>query len=399
MAHQHCSIGGSKSGRKAQGIEVALFDLSQAPGCCLKWMGCEHRFFSFNEESLKLWLPVQVKHPSIPPDSGQSPDREPFRDTNKDNLAISAVAAPVECERLANDRVGQFMKLLPELLNGERAEAVHDLRVCSRRIQQILLTLFQGESAGGPSQVIRAVRQARRGLSGWRDCDVVMALLDRRLRRLRNSDERQAWQAVRDYLARRREKEIRRARRRLAKRKLFTLAQRARDLVSDRESNSASNDSADTRPIEIVEGFIKTAYSEWQAALTAAADTENPANAHRFRIKTKQLRYRMELARDLGDDEVSRPLSWLKSVQEHLGQWHDRVQLARIAMDAFTEADLLLTAPRSASLLLKRLARELLSEANKVKLLLSAVKNGQELLQLEAWVSGHSQETTPSPMI
>src|SRR5262249_16354972 len=156
------------------------------------------------------------------------------------------------------------------------------------------------------------------------------------------------------------------------------------------------NDSTDIRPIEIVTGYIKTTYSDWQAALTAAAESDNPANAHRFRIKTKELRYRMELARDLGDQEVSLPLNWLKSVQEHLGQWHDQGQLARIATEAFTEADLLLIAPRPASLLLKRLAREVLSEANKVKSLLAAVKNGHELLQLEAWVAGRNEETTRS---
>jgi CHAD domain-containing protein len=288
------------------------------------------------------------------------------------------------------------MKLLPEVLNSENVEAVHDLRVCSRRLQQVLVTMFPSEQEGRASQVIRAIRQARRGLSGWRDCDVVMALLDKRLRRLRDPDEQQAWRVVRDYLARRREKEIRRARRRLAKRKLFILAQRTKDLMNGRELNSATNvDVASVASSAVVAGFIKTAASNWLAALTAAADSGNPANVHHFRIKTKKLRYCKELAQDLGYEEVPVPLNWLKSLQDRLGRWHDRVQLARIAMEALSKADLLLTAPRPVSLLLKRLARELLSEATKVKSLLAAVKDDDELLQLETWVASHCEETTP----
>jgi CHAD domain-containing protein len=332
----------------------------------------------------------------IPPVSLQVSDHSTHNDDDPAGLVSAVTIAPVGSERLVHERVSQFTKLLPEVLNSEGAETVHDLRVCSRRIQQVLVTMFPIERESRANQVIRAVRQARRGLSGWRDCDVVMALLDRKLRRLRDPDERQAWGGVRDYLVKRREKEIRRARRRLAKRKLFTLGQETNDLMKDRGLNSTANvDVADLGPIMLVEGFIKTAYSDWQAGLTAAAESDNPTNVHLFRTKIKKLRYRMELARDLGDEEVALHLLWLKSLQDRLGHWHDRAQLARIAIEALTRADLLLTAPRPSGLLLKRLARELLSETTKVKSLLASVKNGNELLQLETWVVSHSKKTYP----
>jgi CHAD domain-containing protein len=305
---------------------------------------------------------------------------------------VSAMAlAPIRPEQLVHERVRRFMKLLPEVLNSEDEEAVHDLRVWSRRLQQVLVTMFPKGQENRAGSLIRALRQARRGLSGWRDCDVLIALLDRRLHRLRDPDEQRAWQAVRAYLIKRREREIRRARYKLAKRKLFTLGQRAEYLLVDRERDAASNSrAADTDFIPTASELIKAAYADWQAALARAAESGNQADAHYFRIKTKRLRYRMELARDLGNKELLLPLNWLKWLQDSLGQCHDRAELARIAIEAIANTEFLLDAPRPASLLLKRLARELLSEATKLKSLLAAAKDGGELSSLEGWVASHS---------
>jgi len=304
---------------------------------------------------------------------------------------LAVPLAPVGLEQLVHERVRRFMKLLPEVLTSERAEAVHDLRVWSRRLQQVLVTMFpkvQGDRAGS---VIRALRQARRGLSGWRDCDVLIALLDRRLRKLRDPDEQRAWGLVRAYLVKKREKEIRRAQRILAKRKLFTLVQRTQVLLKERGLDATLNaDVAYADFIATVSEFIKAAYADWQVALARAAESGSHADAHYFRIKTKQLRYRIELARDLGDKELLLPLNWLKWLQDSLGQCHDRAELARLATEAIANTEFLLNAPRPASLLLKRLARELLSETTKVKSLLAAAKDDGELSPLEGWVASHS---------
>jgi len=291
---------------------------------------------------------------------------------------------------LVRERVRRFMKLLPEVLNSERVEAVHDLRVWSRRLQQVLVTMFAQAQDDPAGSVIRSLRRARRGLSGWRDCDVLMVLLDRRLRRLRNRDEQQAWRVVRDYLAQRREKEIRKARHRLANRKLFTLAQRTDQLLKHRGLDSTSNDEAvNTDFTATVAEFIRAAYADWQAALALAAKTARRADVHGFRIKTKQLRYRIEVARDLGDKELIVQLNWLKWLQDSLGQWHDRAELARIATEAIANPEFLLSGPRPASLLLRRLARELATEAAKVKSLLAALRDHSELSQFEAWLADH----------
>jgi CHAD domain-containing protein len=317
-------------------------------------------------------------------------------DNNKDAAepAVSAVApAPTRPEQLVHERVRRFMKLLPEVLNSEHVEAVHDLRVWSRRLQQVLVTMFPKGQENRAGSVIRALRRARRGLSGWRDCDVFIALLDRRLQRLRDPDEQRAWRMVRAYLVKQREKEIRRARHTLAKRQLFTLAQRTKNLLKDQEPDTASN--AGLAPADFVatlSGSIMTAYADWQAALARAAESSSHADAHYFRIKTKQLRYRIELAQDLGDKELLSPLNRLKSLQDSLGQCHDRTELARLAIEAMISNEFLLTEPRPASLLLKKLAIELLSVTTKAKSLVAAAKDSGEVSQLESWGASHNSQ-------
>jgi CHAD domain-containing protein len=306
--------------------------------------------------------------------------------------AVARVAsASIGPEELVQERLRKFMKLLPEVLNSEHPEAVHDLRVWSRRLQQVLATILPRETENRAS-VIRALRRARRSLSDWRDSDVLMALLDRRIRRLHNLDELRAWQVVHAYLAHKREKEIRQARRKLAKRELFILPRVTEDLLKQQQSDTLSNDDAATADfILTVSESIKAAYADWQAALSRAAESESQADIHNFRIKTKRLRYRIELAQDLGHEELRLQLMWQKRLQDSLGQWHDQAELARIATAAIASANFLLSEPRSASLLLKRLARERSRAVLKVKSLLAAARASTELPQLEAWIANHSR--------
>jgi CHAD domain-containing protein len=313
--------------------------------------------------------------------------------------SVSTVAlAPVELEELVHERVRQFMKLLPEVLNSASPESVHDLRVWSRRLQQALVTMVPRTKDHRADAVMRSVRKARKALSGWRDCDVLIGLLDSRLRRLHNPDEQRAWQVVREYITIKRQKEISEGQRRLAKRRLFTLAQRTEELLKvrepllpDRESDVASDAAGPgADPIAIVAKFINMTSSAWHETLARAAESDDLADAHELRIRTKKLRYWLELARDLGDKELLTPLNQLRWLQDRLGEWHDRAALARIATQAIARADFLFVAPRPASLLLRRLARELASWAAKVKSVLAIVKTSGEISQLDTWVTTHS---------
>ncbi len=91
-------------------------------------------------------------------------------------------------EKLLQNRLRNSLSLLPKVLGEDDAGLVHDLRVWSRRLQQMIVTLFPDAREPEAREMVRALRRARRSLGGWRDCDIVIAMLDRKLRRVQSLD-------------------------------------------------------------------------------------------------------------------------------------------------------------------------------------------------------------------
>ena len=54
-------------------------------------------------------------------------------------------------------------------------------------------------------------------------------------------------------------------------------------------------------------------------------------NVHALRIATKRLRYRVELAGDVGERRAAEVLPWLEKLQDAIGRWHDRQVLREVA--------------------------------------------------------------------
>src|SRR5215470_5204720 len=91
-----------------------------------------------------------------------------------------------QLEKLLRDRVRKCVGLLPKVLAEDDPDAVHDLRVWSRRAQEVVVTLFPKPLPPEARAMVRTLRRARRSLGTWRDCDVLAELLERKVRRIRN---------------------------------------------------------------------------------------------------------------------------------------------------------------------------------------------------------------------
>jgi CHAD domain-containing protein len=289
---------------------------------------------------------------------------------------------------LLRKRLRRFTTMLPKVLNEEDADAVHDLRVLSRRLQQVLATLFAKPRPQEARDMIRALRRARRAIGGWRDCDVLAGLLAQKTRRVRNPDERRAWELVLASVARRRRREMRRARRRLANRRLFTIAQTGQRLVERAGGQGAADGGAQpSDPTPALAASVSAAYSQWGAALGRARETRQPRDIHALRIETKRLRYRIELVHDLGADDSEPALRRLKSIQDRLGRWRDRGELGRMTAEALADARFLLREPRVASAMLRKLARQQKTEDEETHELLAAASEAADSSDLGAWVT------------
>lgn len=92
-------------------------------------------------------------------------------------------------------------------------------------------------------------------------------------------------------------------------------------------------------------GVVEAARDAFVAALARAEASRSTEDVHALRIAGKRLRYRLELAVELGDESSGAALSWLKRIQEHLGDWHDRQVLHAAVAGALARPGLLLDAP------------------------------------------------------
>lgn len=299
-----------------------------------------------------------------------------------------------QLEKLLRTRLRKFMGLLPAVLADDDAKPVHDLRVCSRRLQQVVVALCPDPMPGHARRMVRSLRRARRALGGWRDCDVMLELLERRLRRIRNPGERRAWEKIRDWTTKLREGEMRRARRKLANRKLLTLAQCARRITDEALRQRERADGAGPDPAAVLAAAVGEGYRQWREALERARQTLAAQDVHGFRIETKRLRYRVELARDLGDDEARAALASLRGLQDGLGRWHDHRQLAQLAAEALADPVFLLDEPRVAGTVLRKLARVNAAEAERVRLLLEKTADGLNATPLHFWITGRCASTS-----
>jgi CHAD domain-containing protein len=227
--------------------------------------------------------------------------------------AVKARASPAQSreqlEKLLRYRLRKFMGLLPAVLTEDDAKPVHDLRVWSRRLQQVVVALCPEPMPDDARRMARALKRSRRALGVWRDCDVMLDLLERKLRRVRNPGERLAWEKIRDWTMKRRAHAMRQARRKLANRKLFTLGQCARRVADEALPHHERADGAGAEPAAILAAAVGKSYGRWREALARARETLAAQDVHGFRIETKRLRYRIELARDLGDQEAGAALS------------------------------------------------------------------------------------------
>jgi CHAD domain-containing protein len=219
-------------------------------------------------------------------------------------------------DRLIARRLQALARALPGAVEGDVA-GVHKARVASRRIREALPVVFADAPPRRSRKLVGAFRRVTRALGPVRELDVTLALAAG----LQSAHPAHAegLELLRQDLET--ERQLRR------QRMLATLE----GLDLDRH-------------VEKVERALRprTDRREGHAAATALAarlarrgrslrDAVDAAGAmyaahavHGVRIAVKKLRYALELAIDLKLLSTRRPLAQLKSVQETLGQLHDR---------------------------------------------------------------------------
>jgi len=234
--------------------------------------------------------------------------------------------------KLALRHLNRFISLEAKVLKGDDPDAIHDMRVASRRLQQVLDLIFPKPLPREVGRLRRKLRRCRRALGDVRNCDVMLAHVEGRLARRRSSN-REAWAAVKQYLQERRSESFARATRKLSKMNLALFYMHAKEILGRLkpapETGHVSHplvqpDGVPFEPFpERLTQALVGVWSDFEKQVAVSHQEATPSSIHAARICAKRLRYLLEVVNRFSIPGSSSALVWLKKIQQYLGDWHD----------------------------------------------------------------------------
>jgi CHAD domain-containing protein len=250
---------------------------------------------------------------------------------------------------LGRKRLEKFAALMPRVIVTDDPETIHDVRVWSRRLQQILnlLTAHDGKK-NRPRKLARRLRRIRSILGRPRNFDVMIELVREKIEGASNPVVRDAWDQLRIYLVQRRDRAVERSREKLRGFDLVDFAARVRELI----------DGVGETVEDSLGNSVAGALDDWRAAIDTAKNQPGTQEVHALRIAGKRLRYRVELLAELGQAPAKTWVKSLRLLQDQLGSWHDRQVLLETCAEFLSQKDYLAAHPGLARALLVEMERE-----------------------------------------
>jgi CHAD domain-containing protein len=234
--------------------------------------------------------------------------------------------------QLALRRLERFVSLEPKVVGGDEPMAIHDLRVASRRLQQVLDMLHPQPQPREIRRLRRRIQRCRRVLGEVRNYDVFLARIDRCLARKRTT-HRETWAVLREYLQSRRTGLFQKSIRKFNRQNLTGLYVRLREHL--RATGAAPNGSltmldVNSSPETLAGNFwprlaesLEPVWTDFEAQVAESRNNPCPATIHAVRIAAKRLRYLLEVVHEFRVRGCADQLAWLRRLQRHLGDWHD----------------------------------------------------------------------------
>ncbi len=251
---------------------------------------------------------------------------------------------------LALRQLNRFMSLEPKVLRGDDPDAIHDIRVASRRLQQVLDLLFPAPRPREIRRLRRRIRRCRRALGEVRNCDVLIDRVEKFLGRKRTA-HRDTWTTVQHYLRERRSASFRKALRKLSKVNLAVFYVRLRTcLASDglapepphphAPMAQAERSAPENFPGRVAQA-LERVWNGFESQIALAHRDPRAPVVHGVRIAAKRMRYLIEVIHAFEVSGSAEALAWLRKLQQHLGDWHDLEVLEQMMIEMVARPEFL----------------------------------------------------------
>ena len=222
--------------------------------------------------------------------------------------------------------IGQRLAALQRTLPGARKgdiEAVHQMRVATRRLREVIPIVVDGDAA---RKLQRMARRLTRSLGPVRELDV--ALLTLQELAAAGAAPRRAIACLRQSIADERHRLRGELVRRLDRCDVDKLQRKA--LAASSSKRSSRGVARDERRIAAARTRAARRAGHLRAAIDNAAGMYLPDRLHEVRIAVKKLRYAMEVVLELSGSRATARINTLKRMQDLLGRMHDHeVLIAR----------------------------------------------------------------------
>ena len=275
---------------------------------------------------------------------------EPQPRSQKEAAAVSPGGEWALVRALARQQLDRFISLEPKVLRGDNPDAIHNMRVASRRLQQVFDLLYPPPPAKEIRKLRRVMQRSRRSLSEVRNCDVLLEQVAARLARKRTA-HRETWTAVLHYLQHRRSAQFEKAARKLSKMNLAVFYVHLKSHLNGNGTEARNGRHALTvaeahemGPKEFYERITHSLEEVSQAFESEIAQSRRDPRGpviHGARIGTKRLRYLFEVIREFGVSGSDESFAWLRKLQQLLGEWHDLLVLEDIMIEMVARPEFL----------------------------------------------------------
>lgn len=220
---------------------------------------------------------------------------------------MSQIVLPLAEANLLRRQIRRLLKARKGLVEQQHSEAIHDLRVASRRLREVLDFLKASLPEASHEKLWRLTRRVTRMLGEVRELQVNLQILNKW------QQEKKADPCALEYLIYKQRSLHEQARSRAFK-KLGAQKFGRYEKFLARLKGSATMESTHSELLETRKGDILR--FTWRERLT-------DLHLHNLRIQTKKLRYAWEINDTLTIKKLSPAVKKLKRLQDALGAAHD----------------------------------------------------------------------------